>query len=147
MPRFKFRFEKILSFRGHQEKQKQRELAVVRKLEQEENAKITGILNDRSATQQREQEHLTGNILPARLTEYSRYYLKLRQMEIIGREMLQQIGVEVDKRRQALVESTRQKKIYEKLRERHLRQFTEEYNRALQKENDEIGQQIFLRNH
>jgi flagellar FliJ protein len=145
MPRFKFRFEKILSYRGHQEKQKQRELAAVRKMEQEQSDKITGILTDRSAAQQNELDILTGSIRPTQLTLYSRYFLKLRQMEVTGREMLRQIGFEAEKRRQALVEATRQKKIYEKLRERHLERFTHEYNLTLQKENDEMGQQTFLR--
>ncbi len=146
MSRFKYRFEKILSYRGHQEKQKQRKLAEVRKLEQAQNDKISGVMKDRSRTQRKEAEQLTGTLNPVCLTGYSRYYLKLKQVELTGRELLQQIGVEVEKRRQALVEATRQKKMYEKLKERHLERFNHEYNLALQKENDEIGQQVFLRN-
>lgn len=147
MPRFKYRFEKILSFRRHQEKQKQRKLAEVRKLEQDQNDKISKVVEDRSRTQQQETGLLTGKLDPACLTGYSRYYLKLKQTELTGRELLRQIGVEVEKRRQALVEATRQKKIYEKLKERHRERFDHEYNLALQKENDDIGQQVFLRNH
>jgi flagellar FliJ protein len=146
MPRFKYRFEKILTYRGHQEKQKQRELAEVRKLEQEQNGKLSGILTSRESTQVREIALLTGQLEPTLLTGYSRYYLKLKQLEVSGREALRQIGAEVEKRRQALVEATKHKKIYEKLRERHQARHTHEYNLAAQKENDEIGQQIFLRN-
>jgi flagellar FliJ protein len=147
MPRFKFRFEKILAYRGHQEKQKQRELAKVRALEQEQSDRILGISEDRIATQKQEKNFLTGKLDPLRLTGYSRYYLKLKQMEITGREVLQQIAAEVEKKRQALVEATKQKKIYEKLKERYRERHDREYNLALQKENDEIGQQIFLRHH
>jgi flagellar export protein FliJ len=60
--------------------------------------------------------------------------------------MLQQFATEVEKRRQALVAATRQKRIYEKLKERDLEKYTYEFNLMLQKENDEVGQKVFLRN-
>jgi flagellar FliJ protein len=147
MPAFKFRFEKILTYRGHQEMQKQRELAAVQKMEYEQKHKIASILKDRKASQDGERKYLTGKLDPVRLTGYSRYYLKLKQMELGGREVLKEIVKKVEKKRQALIDATRQKKIYEKLRERHLQRYIEGYNRALQKENDEIGQQTFIRNH
>jgi flagellar FliJ protein len=147
MPRFNYRFEKILSYRRHQEKQKQRELAAIRKKEQGQNSEIAKILDNRTKAQQQGRAYLTGVLNPDHLIGFTRYYLKLRQLEFGGREVLQQIVREVEKRRLALVEATKHKKIYEKLRERHLERHIREANLALQKENDEIGQQTFLRNH
>ncbi len=147
MPRFNYRFEKILTYRRHQEKQKQRELAAIRKKEHEQNDEIAKILDSRSKAQQQGRACLTGVLNPDHLIGIARYYLKLKQLEFGGREVLQQIVQEVEKRRLALVEATKHKKIYEKLRERHLERHIREANLALQKENDEIGQQTFLRNH
>jgi flagellar FliJ protein len=146
MKRFKFRFEKILSYRHHLERQKQQELAETQNLVQEQLRKISGIQNDRSLNQRKARHHMIGSIKPGRLSGYSRYYLKLKQMELTGREMLQQFATEVEKRRQALVAATRQKRIYEKLKERDLEKYTYEFNLMLQKENDEVGQKVFLRN-
>ena len=146
MRKFKYRFEKILAYRGHQEKQRQRELATVQQLEQSQRQKMADILGKQADTQREKECHLVGNIIAARLSVFYRYYLMLKQEELAGREMLQQIGKEVDKRRQALIEATRKKKIYEKLKERHRERFERESNLLMQKENDEIGQKIFVRN-
>lgn len=145
MPPFKFRFEKILAYRRHREKQKQRELAEVRALEQQQGERITRILDDRVAAQKKERRLLTGKLDPSRLTGYSRYHLKLRRMEMAGREVLGQIAAEVEKKRQALMEATKQKKIYEKLKERYRERHDRKYTLALRKENDEIGQLTYLR--
>ena len=140
MKRFKFRFEKILTFRRHQEKQKQRELASAQNMEQKQKDKLTAIADDFDACQDDEKKYLLGKINPNRLTEYSRYFLLLKRMELSGREILQQISREVGKKRDELIGATRRKKIYEKLKERHQGKHILELNRLIQKENDEIGQ-------
>jgi flagellar FliJ protein len=140
MKRFKFRFEKILTFRCHQEKQKQRELALAQNMEQKQKDKLTAIADDFNACQDGEKKYLVGKINPNRLTEYSRYFLLLKRMELAGREVLQQISREVGKKRDELIGATRRKKIYEKLKEHHQEKHILELNRLMQKENDEIGQ-------
>ncbi|MEE9441142.1 MAG: flagellar export protein FliJ [candidate division Zixibacteria bacterium] len=146
MKRFKYRFEKVLSFKKHLEKQKQRELAEVVDFEQKQKLKILEVLDDRANYQKREKKLLTGKLDANLLTRYSRYYMKLKQMEIGGRELLANIREELGKRRKVLIEATKQRKIYEKLRERHLDKYTVEMNLLTQKENDDIGQTMFLRN-
>jgi flagellar export protein FliJ len=146
MRKFKYRFEKILAFRQHQEKQRQRELAVVLQLEQSQRQKIGDILAKQAETRREKQRHLVGAIVAYRLSGYYRYHLMLKQKELTGREVLQQIGKEVDKRRAVLIAATRQRKIYEKLKERHRARFERDTNLLMQKENDDIGQKIFIRN-
>jgi flagellar FliJ protein len=145
MRRFKYRFEKILTFRQHQEKQRQRELATVQQLEQTQRLKIADILGRQAETRRDKARHLVGAIVAARLSGFYRYHLLLKQKELADREVLQQISKEVEKRRQALIEASRKKKIYEKLKERHQNRFERETNLLMQKENDEIGQKIFIR--
>ena len=146
MRRFSFRFEKILMYRRHQEKEKQRQLAVALNREETQRREIARIIADREEAQNRQKQYLVGAISAGRLTRYARYYLFSKQMELTGRETLKLLCRETANRRQALVEAASQKKIYEKLKERHWKRFTQTYNLALQKENDDIGQKIFIRN-
>ncbi len=145
MRRFKYRFEKILTFRQHQEKQRQRELATVQQLEQSQRQKIADLAAAQVETRQAKERHLVGEIVPSRLSGFYRYHLMLKQKELTGREVLRQIGAEVEKRRGVLLEATRNRKIYEKLKERHRERFEHDTNLIMQKENDEIGQKMFFR--
>lgn len=146
MKRFRFRFEKILDYRRHIEKQKQRELAMVQTLEKEQRQKIDDIVGKRNRFQLEEREYLTGNVQPSKLVGYSRYFLLLKHMEFTGRELLGEILKEVEKRRRELVEATKRKRIYEKLEDRHKNKYALEYNRLMQKETDDIGQKIYWHN-
>ncbi len=146
MRAFKYRFEKILTYRRHQEKQRQRDLAAARELERAQRDKIVGLRHCQEETQTQRRNFLVGHIETARLSGYYRYFLKLQQLEAASREMLRHVIKEVNKRREALVEASREKKIYEKLKERHREKFQREYTLYMQKETDEIGQKAFLRN-
>lgn len=145
MKKFEYRYEKVLSFRKFQEKERMRDLAKVRHLEEKQLKELREVLDDREAHLDSEKNHLVGKIDPMKLTAYSRYYVKLKHLELTGREMLKKIGEEVDKKRVVLVEATKQRKIYEKLKERHKDQFDHEYNALVQKETDEIGMRTFVR--
>ncbi len=145
MKKFNFRFEKVLSYRRHQEKDKQRALAQVRNMEEKQKDEISGILRDRQSHFTGEKECLVGPIDTRKLTAYSRYYLKLNSMELSGREVLKKIQGEVEEKRLELVDATKQRKIYEKLKERHQEKYLAEYNLMMQKENDEIGMKTYLR--
>lgn len=145
MKKFNFRFEKILSFRRHQEKLRQRALAQVRQLEEKQKQEILEIQQDRQKHIEEEKQLLVGALDANKLTNYSRYYLKLKGMELSGRDVLKKIRKEVENKRQDLVAATKQRKIYEKLKERHKEKYTAEQNLLSQKENDEIGTKTYLR--
>jgi flagellar FliJ protein len=145
MKKFKFRFEKIQGVRRHQEREKQRALAEAHNLEQRQRDAIDRILADRATSQATESAHLTGRVDPARLSGYSRYYVRLRQREVQGRELLRQILMEVERRRVELIAAARQRKMYDKLEEKHRTRHLQAYNQQMQKETDDIGQKVFLR--
>jgi len=146
MKRFKFRFEKILDYRRHLEKQKQREFATAQIMEKEQRQKIDEIVSERNRFQSEEKGCLVGNVQPSRLVGYSRYFLLLKHMELTSRERLGEILKEVEKKRAALIEATKRKRIYEKLEDRYKNKYTFEYNRLMQKETDDIGQKIYWHN-
>lgn len=145
MRRFKFRFDKVLSFRRHQETDKMRVLAMAQGKLQRQKQNIDSIKSDRSNQQRQAKDHLVGDITPACLTRYTRYYLLLKQLELTGQNQLLKISREVIEKREELIRATRQKRIYEKLKDRHRAKYDKEYNLYLQKENDELGQKLFFR--
>ena len=112
MRRFEYRFEKVLGYKKHIEKQKQRELAQVRQLAEKQKDKIADLLHQRQNNQERKRQLLVGRISTDRLNQYSRYFMLNRQLEVQNRTILRKIEEEVEKRRQILVEATKQRKIY-----------------------------------
>ncbi|MDD4050690.1 MAG: flagellar export protein FliJ [candidate division Zixibacteria bacterium] len=145
MKRFQFRFEKVLSYRRHQEKQKQRDLAAAENLRRLQEQTIAATLAERARLQQEQNRHMTGTVDPRRLNRYTRYYLSLKHRELADREILARIEKEAERRRMELIEAAKERKIYEKLEERHYERYQGEYNSLLQKETDDLGQKIHWR--
>ncbi len=145
MKRFRFRFEKVLSYRRHQEQQKQRDLAAVEHLRQRQELKIAETVDERAHQQREQSRYMTGDVDVRRLSRYTRYYLLLKQRELTDRELLARIMKEADRRRAELIEAAKQRKIYEKLEERHRQRYQAEYNLLLQKETDDLGQKMHWR--
>ncbi len=145
MKRFQFRFDRILTYRRHQEKQRQRDLAAAENLRVMQEQKIAGHQSDRARHQEEQHAYLTGRIDPRRLSQYSRYYLLLKQRELIDRELLGRIVKEVTRRRTDLIAAAKQRKTYEKLEERDRERYGLELNRVLQKDTDDIGQKLYWR--
>ncbi len=108
-------------------------------MEQDQIEKILQMRQQRSQLIDAERQALTGTLNAGRLNTYSRYYLLLKKQEITAREILGEIRKEVAKRRDILLAATRQRKIYEKLREKHKARFQQEQKLLEQKDNDELG--------
>lgn len=117
----------------------------MRKLEERQKQEILEIQSNRQRCLEEEKQLLVGNLDTMKLTTYSRFYLKLKGMELSGRDVLEKIQKEVEEKRLDLVEATKQRKIYEKLKERHKEKYIAEQNLLLQKENDEIGTKAYFR--
>ncbi len=145
MKRFQFRFEKVLSYRRHQEQQKQRDLAAMEHLRQRQEQTIAATMEERARQQREQNRYMTGEVDVRRLSRYTRYYLMLKQKELTDRELLARIMKEADRRRAELIEAAKQRKIYEKLEERHRERYQVEHNLLLQKETDDLGQKIHWR--
>lgn len=145
MKKFKFKFEKILSYRRHQEKEKQRALAEILNAKKKQEDEIGDIRTQRGDWQDREKKDLVGKIHPHRLGGYSRYFLKLKKMEMTGFETLKLIDKDADNKRESLIDAARNRKIYEKLKERHQEKYNRNVDLLGQKENDEIGLKLFFR--
>jgi flagellar FliJ protein len=144
MKKFNFRLEKILQLRTHFEKEKQKILGqAIQKVVAQDNA-LSDIDQTRRQTQNQQRTQLHGKIDTNLMSMFSRYYLKLKKNELAGRELLDALRIEQEKKRLDLVKATREKKIYEKLKERKFEDFQKEYQLQLQKEQDEMATQMLL---
>jgi flagellar FliJ protein len=144
MKKFKFRLERILQIKKHLEgeKQKSHGLAGQRVVDQERY--LSDLDLNRRTVKEEQRDHLMGKLEPNFLVNYSRFYLKLRKQELTGREILKVYITEREKRRQELVKATKQKKIYEKLKERRIEQYNRELELHIQKEQDEMATKMFV---
>ena len=85
---------------------------------------------------------MSGCLDLSRLSGYSRYFMKLKKDEYLGREMLRVLEKDAEEKRHRLLDATRQRKIYEKLKEKYHEKHRYEFERSIQKEQDEIGAQM-----
>ncbi|MCX6826904.1 MAG: flagellar FliJ family protein [candidate division Zixibacteria bacterium] len=144
MKKFRFRLEKLLQLKVHVEKDKQKLLGIAARKVTEQETFLLELKATRLTTQKAARSCLTGTLNPNLLLGYSRYFIKLKKNELAGREILKAYLTEREKKRLELVEATKQKKIYEKLKERKLQLYHKEIDSLLQKELDESSSQMLL---
>jgi flagellar FliJ protein len=139
--KFKFRLEPLKKIKEHVEKQRQKEHAVALQRVHTQQIRLEELEQSRLGvmTLQRDKQGQAGTVSPLELLTYSRYYLKLKRERIAGLEILRGLEIESESRRQKLVEASRQRKIYEKLKERQVEKFNKSTELILGKENDEIS--------
>lgn len=141
MKKFKFRLEPLKKIKEHVEKQRQKEHAVALQRVVAQKDQLDELERSRLGvmTLQREKQGQAGTVSPMELLTYSRYYLKLKRERIAGVEILRGLEIESENKRLKLVEASRQRKIYEKLKERQMEKFNKSTELILGKENDEIA--------
>ena len=142
MKKFKYRLEPLLKLKAYREKEEQKvHAAALQKVYSQENS-LVNINSDRSDNQKRLRNVQSGKLDLSLLSSYSRYFVKLKKDEFIGREMLKVFKKDTEEKRLKLLEATKQRKIYDKLKEKHHENYTHELEQLIQKEQDEIAVQI-----
>jgi len=139
MKKFSYRLEPLLRLREHEEKEKQKELALAQKKVLDQESEIQDIVDNRLSTQSEQRSYMKGRINTLLLTQYSRYYTRLKKEELKGYEILKIHKEDRQKRQNELIEATKKKKIYEKLKERRQEKYYAELKLLEQKEQDEIA--------
>ena len=140
MARFKFKFQKVLHARQTVEKEKKKELMYARNLlsalHQEKKRVKDEIIEQRQQfTKQRIQEE------KANSWRVRQNYLDMLESlkSAVGNQIVKQ-NAEVEQKRIELMESRRERKAMEILREKHYREFVSAENRKEQIFLNEIGQ-------
>jgi len=143
MKKFRFRLESVQRIKAHLEKERQKEHAVAVHRVQAQKEHLSRLETTRRSAMEHQRQIQGGSIKPAQMLWYSRYYLKLKRDAIAGAELLRGLESEAEKKRQRLVEASRQRKIYDKLRERQQAKFNQGVEQMINKQNDEIAASNF----
>ncbi len=143
MKKFKYRLETLLKVKEHIERQKQKDLAVTSQKVMQQNNILKQIRDQNSTALEKKRKSSEGKILVSEMLIYSRYFLKLKKDNIAGLELLRALNKTQEVKRLALLEASKNKKIYEKLKEGDQEKFNKEIEEILLKESDEIGLNVF----
>jgi flagellar FliJ protein len=143
MPKFAFKLEGVLRQRKHVEQEKMRALATCLKHQSDCEAELSRLHdNVRLITDDLRQNHLTGVLDMGFLAAHRRYMIAM-QRQAMG--IAQKIAVaqqRVTEARLALAEAAKQRKVMEKLREKHQERWRAEQAAKEFRELDEIGVQL-----
>jgi flagellar protein FliJ len=147
MKKFKYRLEPLLRVKAHIEKERQKEhaVAVHRVQTQQEYLAFLDATRESAIERQRQGQSEPVTVSAMQLLSYSRYYLKLKRDRIAGTELLRGLETEAEKKRQRLVEASRERKMHDKLKERQNAKFNQAVELILKKDNDEIAVNNFRR--
>lgn len=146
MKQFTYRLEPLLKVKAHLEKEKQRDLAEALQRVYAQKAQLGEIDTHREQTVEHQRESMTGKLSLAELLVCSRYLTRLKKDAVAGQELLRGYERKADEKREKLVEATKEKKIYEKLKEKQQDEFMKSVEELERKENDEIAGNCYRRN-
>jgi flagellar FliJ protein len=139
MKKFRYRLQALLKVKEHIEKERQKKLALTTKRVQDQEDVLREIDNCRDATKQHQRLSVEGPFTVAEMLVISRYMFKLKRDTIMGQELLKALRKEEAGRRQELLEATRERKKYDKLKELQEEEHYKSMESALAKESDETG--------
>lgn len=134
MKKFKFSLEPLLNVKKGLEKTQK---AQIQKIQQEIDIKENEaevISSEISALQQSLESELKGKVSVEDLIQYDRYMQKLTDNLEIKREEISKLTQEKEECQKALIETTKEIKMLEKLREKQYSQYIYELEREQEKE-------------
>jgi flagellar FliJ protein len=143
MKKFKYRLETLLKVKSQVEKEKQREHAAALRKVYEQKQHLYKIDRKHRDNLGRQRQALEEKISIVDMLIYTRYFLKLKRESVAGGELLRGLQRKSEEKRQALITASKERKIYEKLKEKQHKKFSDEIELAEKKELDEIGTNSF----
>jgi flagellar FliJ protein len=143
--KYRYRLEPLLKVKAHIEKQRQRDLAEALQKVYDQKGQLSRIETERKQTVEHQRRSLLGSLSLAELVVCSRYLTRLKKDTLAGHELLRGLERIADKKRDLLVAATKEKKIYEKLKEKQKAKFTEKVEELERKDNDEIAVNSYRR--
>ena len=147
MKKFKYRLEPILKIKSHAEKQRQKEHAATLQQVNRQKEQLSEIDAERENTFAFQRTRLQGPIQTQQLLAASRYLVRLKRDTMTGTELLRGLERESERKRKLLVQAAKERKIYEKLRERRQAKFNQEVESQDRKALDELAVVTFVHRH
>jgi len=139
MKKFRYRLEPLLKVKSHIEKQRQKEHAVALQQVFNQKDRLAELSEERDRTFSFQRSHAQGPVRVHQLLATSRYIVKLKRDAMMGAEMLKALETEAERKRELLVEASRERKIYEKLKEKQQTKFNGEIDEHDRKTLDEMA--------
>ncbi|MBM4055520.1 MAG: flagellar export protein FliJ [Planctomycetes bacterium] len=145
--KFHFKFQKLLDIEKFKEEEIAKELKTAQKKLNEEK-KIESLLKSLLETRQIEMtKMLQANAAASTFVLFESYFTKLNRDIIVQRSRIKKFSEEVEQVRQKLLAAFKKRKLLEKLRERHKKDFDEQEKRLEMKKLDEMATSRFYYKH
>lgn len=145
MRAFHFGLESVLSLRKMKEEEALRRFLSVRNLHEKKRQALDRIFETRRLAQEEMGSKEEGSVDVKELLQYQRYLAGLAVQIAAARSELVRLEKELAARREILVAATKDRKVMEKAKEKRFEEWQLEFRRAEQKETDEVGTQLYLR--
>ncbi|MCD6161895.1 MAG: flagellar export protein FliJ [candidate division Zixibacteria bacterium] len=139
MKKFNFRLEKIRKYKEQLEQNKKLKLASEQARHLVEQNKLSDIIYTKGKYYLMYGIRKPGKINIYNLLVAKRYIDKLSQDIVVQTEVVTSVEKNVSKAQQELLNASREKKKYEKLKEKHLQNFNKDMLRLETRELDEFG--------
>ncbi|MFQ5498449.1 MAG: flagellar export protein FliJ [Candidatus Zixiibacteriota bacterium] len=139
MKKFRYRLEPLLKLRQQRERDRQREFGAAQRQVQSQLKMNEQVEQQRVDSLMWQRQQISGSLNLGALMTCSRFVRKLRRDTLSGQELLRLLELQADKKRQELVEASRECKKYEKLKERMQEKFDSSVRRLERIEADETA--------
>ncbi len=142
---FKFKFQKALDYKIQLEDEAKARLQKKKEEERAEIEKLNIIKDERVLFIKKYEENTRGKLDIKMLTEYSNYLVIIEKKIEEQIKKIEEISLQVEKLQGEYFESVKERKIFEKLKEKEKYKYTEEENKTEQKMIDEISNNLYNR--
>ncbi len=145
MKKFQFRLQKLLQVKTYNKMQKQKELSQAERMRRMEEAHLAMLQqhlhNEIEALKAQKRDHVD----VSRLTRSVHYQQRLLTNMATQERVITDACRKEEIKRGRLIEATKEEKTFEKLKERQQYRYLIELDHLMQKENDEISKNVFMR--
>ena len=145
MRRFRFRFQRLLEIKERMEERRRAELGEAVAVLNQERDRLAELRRIQQFYRQGPKSLPDAPLDPFLLALNASYDQRLRREAQEQLDRIRQIEEEVEKRRQKLVDATKERRVYEILKERAVEAYQHERRRQEQMVLDEIGGQLYIR--
>lgn len=139
MKKFSYRLQALLKVKEHIEKEKQKDHAVALQHVHDQQDRIEKLGDDKTTTVERQRRAMTGRLSVAEMLVFGRYLLNLKKQQVAEEEILKAARKVEGAKREKLLEATKDRKIYDKHKEKQLGKFSAEVRLQETKESDETA--------
>ena len=138
MAKFQYRMQSILNIKLKMEEQAKMQFAQAQAKVNEEEAKLLGLKNRKSAYEQSLKELLLKKLDLLKIDELQNAVMRMEEYIVVQKQEVDKAYRVLEKERQKLTEVMIERKSHEKLKENAFEQFLQDLNSAEGKEVDEL---------